>query len=633
MKLFEVKSRKKIIFLFALLVIPLLTVLILVSHASSYSRARLQKRKGERALLKSARKITRNQLQLFRKTLMLAHILNRTPKSKRAQQIFRHLPALSRSLHAAMTEFEKEVAALGFYPIFKGRLHLWKKHTAAFKKEFKKANHALTSSAAWQLHKITNAMVINFMVINDVLDIVKNGVHHPVPLAFVPPARPAYSRKDTNPAHTVWPDRASLLDLLLGKVKGQQFPYKNTIRVPYCLRCHPARKGVGFYWFDRNRKTETFAKKWIAEQKVAVKLKPVHKPVKVSPKPIKVSVKKKPVVIKPKPITHKPVKVAIKHKPIIKKKPVAKKPIQLAFLPPSRIAAIKDELRSTFQTASTAASLHENLLSFTAALSGSTQQTANNLSHYGPNMLKLLTYKIYKLGGLLPQRLNTLNSTMFRLKSQLRELYMTSLFTQKFSVWDQKMKNIKSTDQNFQQIVQQLHPAPSSKSQLSSLLGSASSDLQKIHKDSRVLASEFNLIANVVYILKAVPPSAVVPPPGRVPGLSWSAYHAMTGDILIKNLNNPPHICDRIPSPCNSIYSVKDHNPNHIWWPNQATLKDFLMGRVKGQMWAYKDNPNIPYCQRCHTMREGKPIMWWNSIKTSAAMAAGLGALEKAIKR
>jgi hypothetical protein len=32
-------------------------------------------------------------------------------------------------------------------------------------------------------------------------------------------------------------------------------------------------------------------------------------------------------------------------------------------------------------------------------------------------------------------------------------------------------------------------------------------------------------------------------------------------------------------------------------------------------------------------MREGKPIMWWNSIKTSSAMAAGLGALEKAIKR
>ena len=625
----KLKLKGKLLILFSLLLLSFSGILVLASHASSYSTARLKKRKMEKSLLKSAERIRLNQLKLFHATIKLTRILRRSPKSKKADQLFNRLPLLLRSVNSSMAEFQKKASQLGIYSIFKGRLILWREHAASFKKELKNTKAALSPAAAWHLHKITNNMVINFMVITNVLDILKNSVNHPVPLGFTPPAHPVYARKDKNPTHTIWPNQATLLELLLGKVKGEQYPYKNSMKVPYCLRCHSIRKGISYYWFDRTNKTIKFAQEMIKKQKEAA-LKP--KPVKI---PVKVAVKKKPVVIRHKPLVRKPVKVAVKRKPVVKRKPAPAKPkkIQLAFLPPSEIASIKRTLHTTFDTASAAASLHENLLSFTQVLSVSAKQTANNLSNYGPNMLKVMTYKVYKLGGMLPQRLDTLGSTMFTLKRQLRTLHIYSLFTQKFNLWDQKLRVIKTTDQNLQSKIQELHPAPASKAQLSSILQSAAGDFQKIHEGTRILASEFNLIANVVYILKAVPPSAIVPPPGRVPGLSWSAYRAMTGDILIKNLNMPPHICDRIPSPCNSIYSVRDRNPNHIWWPNQATLKDFLLGRVKGQMWAYKDNPNIPYCQRCHTMREGKPIMWWNSIKTSSAMAAGLGALEKAIKR
>src|SRR5207247_9015592 len=135
--------------------------------------------------------------------------------------------------------------------------------------------------------------------------------------------------------------------------------------------------------------------------------------------------------------------------------------------------------------------------------------------------------------------------------------------------------------------------------------------------------TSFQGIANILEIVRQSG-CAVNPGTDEISGESWEVHEHRTGHVGVADPGKPTKIFT-----AHSVYAIKDKNSGHQVWACDATLMDFLQGRVRGTDHAYTNSAQEPFCLRCHTRRKGQHNMHWCVPEHSRELIQDADILEK----
>jgi hypothetical protein len=228
----------------------------------------------------------------------------------------------------------------------------------------------------------------------------------------------------------------------------------------------------------------------------------------------------------------------------------------------------------------------------------------------------------------LSDDLNHLKSSTNLLKERMHEKGIYAVFAGKFKVlWNPRFQMIKKINTQLQAAMIPLQKPITSRRQAISLLKKPAFLLGKLHSNAKILHVDFATMGNLLEFFVAFPPSMITAPKGRVLGQSWLAQEKQTGGWGIADPLHPGRNFS-----AHAIYAIEDTNPHHVVWASQATIMDFLLGRVKGQDYPYKNSSEVPYCERCHTFRPGMHAFTWCQPTNSKTMIDACKILEKTVR-
>lgn len=281
-------------------------------------------------------------------------------------------------------------------------------------------------------------------------------------------------------------------------------------------------------------------------------------------------------------------------------------------------------LGPVFAASEQAAALHKDLENRTKALSSKASVLAQRAAGYQPALLNYEVNDVKDGAGRLPDVIKGIGSNMSTMIYQMRRTGLFAAFYGKYKIWSAEFAKVKSIEANLQASMQPLDTIPSDPKQAAQLLQKPAEYLEELSGSARQLHTDFQVMGNILEIFQQIPATLVTAPSGRVMGETWLQHEERTGYWGIADPMRPTRNFG-----AHSIYAIRDHNRGHVVWAEEANILDFLVGRVKGQDYAYKNSADVPYCNRCHNPREGKHNFTWCRPTNSKTMIDACNVLEK----
>jgi hypothetical protein len=277
-----------------------------------------------------------------------------------------------------------------------------------------------------------------------------------------------------------------------------------------------------------------------------------------------------------------------------------------------------------FTASEQAAALHKDLENRCRDLATKAKILAQRGASYQANSFQYGANQVIQGASNLPNVIKNIRSTMTTLQVEMRKTGLFAAFYTKFKIWSTEFRKVKEQDDDLQTALQSLQNLPSSPQQAAPLFEKPAELLNNLSASAKQLHVDFQVMANILEIFQQVPATLVAAPPGRVLGETWLEHEERTGEWGIAD---PLHPTSNFSA--HSIYAIRDHNPNHVVWADEANILDFLLGRVKGQDYPYKNSADVPYCMRCHNRRVGKHNFTWCRPTNSQTMIDACNVLEK----
>lgn len=293
----------------------------------------------------------------------------------------------------------------------------------------------------------------------------------------------------------------------------------------------------------------------------------------------------------------------------------------------SKLPTTQNILKPVFQASEMAAAYHKDFQNRTRILASKASVLAREGHEF---TLPALRYEITQLRegvSSLKNDIEHLQSSTDLLKERMHEKGIYAVFAGKFKVlWNPRFQLVKRITSELQTAMIPLQNPITSPNQAASLLKKPAFLLEKLHSNAKLLHIDFDTMGNLLEFFVAFPPSMVTAPKDRVLGQSWLAQEKQTGGWGIADPLHPGRNFS-----AHAIYAIEDTNPHHVVWASQATIMDFLLGRVKGQDYPYKNSSSVPYCERCHTFRPGMHAFTWCQPTNSKTMIDACKILEKTV--
>lgn len=281
----------------------------------------------------------------------------------------------------------------------------------------------------------------------------------------------------------------------------------------------------------------------------------------------------------------------------------------------------ESDFAPVLKAAADASVLHENMEGAVSKLSGKAPVISAKLKALPRPYVEEFLGELIQFGETFPDSLAALNQGMFRLREMLvtRKL---EFFDPKFTHWGIQADAVRYEANKLREIAKRL-AGQDSLEVIRRGLEEASKSLANLLLDVRELRVRFSVIANLLQLFRQSG-FKLTPPESRVFGETWERHVARTGHAGIAN----PRLVSKIFS-SHSKHAIEDLNPKHDVWACEATLVDFLRGRVKGTEYPYTNSSKEAFCKRCHGFRNGKHNMRWCTPRYQDELIQACNILEK----